>query len=89
MKIQFALNRVEEQTNSDTWPYSIHNPNSPARLAGYTTDQNCVVLIKATDVYLENISIINLYGALKSRYDGGLGKGGQAEALCSIMIDWL
>lgn len=83
VKIQFALNRVEEQTNSDTWPYSIHNPNSPARLAGYTTDQNCVVLIKATDVYLENISIINLYGALKSRYDGGLGKGGQAEALCS------
>ena len=40
-------------------------------------------MIKATDVYLENISIINLYGALKSRYDGGLGKGGQAEALCS------
>lgn len=89
MKIQFALNRVEEQTNSDTWPYSIHNPNSPARLAGYTTDQNCVVLIKATDVYLENISIINLYGALKSRYDGGLGKVDKLKLCVAIMIDWL
>lgn len=81
VKIQFALNRVEASSNTMTWPYSIFNESSPARLAGYTTDQNAVVLINATDIYMENISIINLYGALSSRYDGGLGRDGQAEAL--------
>lgn len=81
VKIQFALNRVEDSSNTVTWPYSIFNESSPSRQAGYTTDQNAVVLINATDIYMENISIINLYGALSSRYDGGLGRDGQAEAL--------
>ena len=80
VKIQFALNRAEEQTNTTTWPYSIFNESSPARQAGHTSDQNAVVLINATDIYMENITIINLYGALGSRYDGGLGRNGQAEA---------
>lgn len=80
VKIQFALNRVEDVANTNTWPYSIFNESSPSRQAGYSSEQNAVVLINATDIYMENISIINLYGALSSRYDGGLGRDGQAEA---------
>lgn len=88
VKIQYALNRAgnyndETQGNAtdDAWKYSSNNPNSAVRKAGYTKDQNCVVLVEATDFYAENLSIINLYGALPSRYTGGLGKDGQAEAL--------
>ena len=88
VKIQYALNRAgnysdETQGNAtdDAWKYSSNNPNSAVRKAGYTKDQNCVVLVEATDFYAENVSIINLYGALSSRYTGGLGKDGQAEAL--------
>lgn len=88
VKIQYALNRAgnyndETQGNAtdDAWKYSINNPNSPARKAGYTKDQNCVFLVEATDFYAANVSIINLYGALPNRYTGGLGKDGQAEAL--------
>ena len=50
------------------------------RKAGYSEEQNTVVLIEATDFYAENISIINLYGAFSNRHTGGLGKNGQAEA---------
>lgn len=88
VKIQYALNRAgnysdETQGNAtdDAWKYSSNNPNSAVRKAGYTKDQNCVVLVEATDFYAENVSIINLYGALPSRYTGSLGKDGQAEAL--------
>lgn len=81
VKIQFALNRVSESTNLTTWPYSIYNEASAHRKAGYTEEQNAVVIVEGADFYAENISIINLYGALPSRYTGGLGKDGQAEAL--------
>lgn len=81
VKIQYAVNRVEDSDNTTSWPYSIFNENSPARKAGYSTDQNTVVLIEATDFYAANLSIINLYGAFSNRYTGGLGKNGQAEAL--------
>lgn len=88
VKIQYALNRVgsyndeaQDGATDDAWKYSSNNVNSAARKAGYTKDQNCVVLVEATDFYAENLSIINLYGALPSRYTGGLGKDGQAEAL--------
>lgn len=88
VKIQYALNRVgsyndeaQDGATDDSWKYSSNNPNSAVRKAGYTKDQNCVVLVEATDFYAENVSIINLYGALSSRYTGGLGKDGQAEAL--------
>lgn len=88
VKIQYALNRVgsyndeaQDGATDDAWKYSSNNPNSAVRKAGYTKDQNCVILVEATDFYAENVSIINLYGALSSRYTGGLGKDGQAEAL--------
>lgn len=88
VKIQYALNRAgsyndeaQDGATDDAWKYSSNNPNSAVRKAGYTKDQNCVVLVEATDFYAENVSIINLYGALSSRYTGGLGKDGQAEAL--------
>lgn len=88
VKIQYALNRVgnyndetQGSATNDAWKYSSNNSNSAVRKAGYTKDQNCVVLVEATDFYAENLSIINLYGALPSRYTGGLGKDGQAEAL--------
>lgn len=88
VKIQYALNRVgnyndetQGSATDDAWKYSSNNSNSAVRKAGYTKDQNCVVLVEATDFYAENLSIINLYGALPSRYTGGLGKDGQAEAL--------
>lgn len=81
VNIQYAVNRVRETTNAITWPYSIHNPESPARLAGYSVNQESVVLIEASDFYAENITFINLFGALKSRYEGGLGLDGQAEAI--------
>lgn len=81
VKIQFAVNRVDDSSNAISWPYSIFNENSPARKAGYSEEQNTVVLIEATDFYAENISIINLYGAFSNRHTGGLGKNGQAEAL--------
>lgn len=81
VKIQFAVNRVDDSSNATSWPYSIFNENSPARKAGYSEEQNTVVLIEATDFYAENISIINLYGAFSNRHTGGLGKNGQAEAL--------
>ena len=68
-------------SNATSWPYSIFNENSPARKAGYSEEQNTVVLIEATDFYAENISIINLNGAFSNRHTGGLGKNGQAEAL--------
>lgn len=88
VKIQYALNRVgsyndeaQDGATDDAWKYSSNNPNSAVRKAGYTKDQNCVILVEATDFYAENVSIINLYGALPSRHTGGLGKDGQAEAL--------
>ena len=71
VKIQFAVNRVDDSSNATSWPYSIFNENSPARKAGYSEDQNTVVLIEATDFYAENISIINLYGAFSNRHTGG------------------
>ena len=80
VKIQYALNRVKD-TTGEAYDYSIYNPNSPAAQAGYTTDQEALALIQATNFYAENISFINLYGALGSRYNGGLGKNGQADAL--------
>ena len=49
VKIQFAVNRVDDSSNATSWPYSIFNENSPARKAGYSEDQNTVVLIEATD----------------------------------------
>lgn len=88
VKIQYALNRVgnyQDETqgteSDDTWKYSSNNPNSAVRKAGYTKDQNAVALIEATDVYLHNLTIINLYGAMSNRHKDGLGKNGQAEAL--------
>lgn len=81
VKIQYAVNRVRESDNTTTWPYSIHNPESPARQAGYSENQESVVLIEASDFYAENITFINLFGALSSRYDGGLGRDGQAEVM--------
>lgn len=88
VKIQYALNRVgkyetetQEDATDDAWKYSSNNANSAVRKAGYTKDQNAVALIEATDICLQNLSIINLYGAMKERHTGGLGKNGQAEAL--------
>lgn len=88
VKIQYTLNRVgkyetetQENETDDAWKYSSNNVNSAVRKAGYTKDQNAVVLIEATDICLQNLSIINLYGAMKERHTGGLGKNGQAEAL--------
>lgn len=88
VKIQYALNRVGDYNTEtqgdapdDAWKYSSNNENSAVRKAGYTKDQNAVALIEATDICLQNLSIINLYGAMKDRHTGGLGKNGQAEAL--------
>lgn len=88
VKIQYTLNRVGDykdevqgDASDDAWKYSSNNVNSAVRKAGYTKDQNAVVLIEATDICLQNLSIINLYGAMNDRYNGGLGKDGQAEAL--------
>lgn len=88
VKIQYALNRVGDYNTEtqgdaadDAWKYSSNNASSAVRKAGYTKDQNAVALIEATDICLQNLSIINLYGAMKERHTGGLGKNGQAEAL--------
>lgn len=90
-RIQYAVNRTgnsdgtQGSATSKAWAYSIRNSASPARQAGYTTDNEAVVLIKANssgmDFYGENLSIINLFGADGKRYDGGLLLDGQADAL--------
>ncbi len=81
VKIQFLANRVKETTDAIAWPYSVHNPASPACQAGYTASNEAVFLIKSNDFHAENISFINLYGALASRYEGGMGANGQADAM--------
>lgn len=87
VKIQYALNRCGNSSDNsqgtatdDQWKYSCLNANSPVRQDGYSSNQNCVVLVEATDCLLANMSIINLYGASSERYEGGLMKDGQAEA---------
>lgn len=80
VRIQFELSRAKN-SNEASYDYSCHNPESPARKAGYTSSQEGVVIVNADDFYAENISFINLFGALGSRYQGGLGRDGQAEAL--------
>ena len=90
-RIQYAVNRTgnsdgtQGSATSEAWAYSIRNSASPARQAGYTTDNEAVLLIKANssgmDFYGENLSIINLFGADGERYDGGLLLDGQADAL--------
>lgn len=87
VKIQYAVNRIgtretaEKDNNLAAWAYSINNEDSPARLAGYSAAQQAVALIDAEGFYAENIAFINLCGALGSRYEGGLGLNGQAEAM--------
>lgn len=93
VKIQYALNRVgsgdgDQGTATDeSWEYSCNNSSSPVRQDGYTAEQNCVALIEGDHFYASNLSIINLYGALSSRYSDGLGKDGQAEALITRGTD--
>lgn len=90
-RIQYAVNRTgnsdgtQGSATDEAWAYSIRNSASPARQAGYTAENEAVLLIKANssgmDFYSENLSFVNLFGADGERYDGGLLLDGQADAL--------